>query len=75
MLFYNVFIVDTEPIISSCVECGRDFGTFIPDTSCNLPDGSCVTYTEPQLACPLCDSHGYGAFMNEDLFPELKSGQ
>ncbi|XP_019859118.1 PREDICTED: uncharacterized protein LOC109587313 isoform X1 [Amphimedon queenslandica] len=62
---------ETEPVIKCCIECGRNFRTFIPDTSCNLPDGSCVVYTEPQLTCPLCDPNGYGRFMNQDLFPEL----
>ena len=43
-------------------------------TSQILPDGGSVYYREPQTKCPLCDDSGYGGFMNEDLFPELRVG-
>ena len=54
-----------------CNACGRPFRTYVPDSFCVLPNGGMVTYVDPQLECPLCDSHGYGDFMNSDLFPEL----
>ena len=66
-----VAIVDTDPIVSSCVDCGRSLRTYVPDSYSNLPDGSSVTFSTPQTQCPLCDPCGYGDFMNEDLFPEL----
>lgn len=50
-VLYNVHIVaivDTDPIVSSCVDCGRSFRTYVPDSYCNLPDGSSVTFSTPQ---------------------------
>lgn len=72
MLYYDISIVDTEPVISTCADCGQPYRTYVPDSICNLPNGGSVTYTEPQLLCPICDPSGFGVFMNEDLFPELK---
>ena len=42
----------------------------MPDTHCAVPGGGNVFYPDPQLTCPLCDPKGWGAFMNENLFPE-----
>lgn len=60
----------TECVIEKCITCGRDFRTYVPNTRCHLPDGAIVSYTDPQLECPSCDSSKYGWFMNQDLFPE-----
>ena len=59
-------------MIQSCRRCSRPYRTYVPDTICDLPDGGCVYYSDPQLFCPLCDDNRYGEFMNKDLFPELK---
>lgn len=72
---FNIFcylpVAHTVSVIENCMECSRPFRTFVPDSICELPDGSCVSYKDPQFLCPLCDSKGYGGFMNTDLFPEL----
>ena len=73
-MHYNLytFVAHTETVIQKCVECSRDYRTYVPGTVCHLPDDSgVVTYQEPQTKCPACDENGYGMFMNEDLFPEL----
>ena len=31
--------VHTDPVIESCVDCGRPFRTFVPETYCDLPGG------------------------------------
>ena len=67
------FIVCTECTIEKCIECGRDFRTYVPNSVCKLPDGNYVTYADLQLLCPLCDPNQYGSFMNADLFPELSA--
>lgn len=61
----------TDPVIRPCGDCGREYRTYIPDTTCVLPGGINFSYVDPQVLCPLCDPQGWGAFMNEDLFPEL----
>lgn len=58
----------TECTIEKCMECGRDFRTYVPNSVCKLPDGNYATYADPQLLCPLCDPNQYGSFMNADLF-------
>lgn len=58
-------------MISTCVDCGQPFRTYVPDSMCKLPDGLYVTYQDPQLQCPECDENRFGLFMNEDLFPHL----
>lgn len=63
---------DTTPVIQPCITCNRPFRTYVPDTNCHLPGGGIVTYQEPRLECPICDTHGYGGFMNQDLFPEYE---
>ena len=60
-------IVDTEAVIDKCIDCGRDFRTYVPRTNCHLPGGLVVDYEDPQLQCPDCDPHRYGLFMNEDM--------
>ena len=67
----SLFVVHTEPVVSTCVQCSRSFRTYIPDTICHLPGGRSVFYPSPQLKCPLCDVTHFGAFMNGDHFPEL----
>lgn len=64
----------TETVFKECVDCGREFRTYVPETMCILPDGGSVFYNELQTKCPLCDTEGYGGFMNKDLFPELTPG-
>ena len=64
-------LVETEPVIQQCIECSRNYRTYIPGTICNLPDGLSVFYPTAQTKCPLCDENSYGTFMNTDLFPEL----
>ena len=63
-----------ETVLKECVDCGREFRTYVPETMCILPDGGSVFYNEPQTKCPLCDVEGYGGFMNKDLFTELTPG-
>lgn len=69
----DIHAVHTEPVLNNCTDCGRMFRTYVANSMCHLPDGGVVSYKEPQLQCPLCDEQGYGVFMNQDLFPELKS--
>ena len=66
-----IILEETEAVVRECIDCQRKFRTYVPDTICSLPGGGSVTYPDPQLTCPLCDSKGWGAFMNYDLFPEL----
>lgn len=63
----------TQCVINNCTQCSRPFRTYVPGTTCELPDGNLVSYQEPQEHCPLCDTKGYGDFMNMDMFPELSS--
>ena len=73
IIYTNCFIECTQAIIALCIECGRKYRTYVPDSICSLPNGGLVSYKEPQLKCPMCDEGGYGDFMNFDLFPELAS--
>ena len=50
-----------------CIDCGRDYRTYVPDTACHLPDGGIVTYSEPQLKCPACDDQCFGLFMTNPV--------
>ena len=63
--------MNTKAIVASCQECGRDYFTYIPDTNCQMPDGSKLFYQEAQLLCPVCDSEEFGWWFNQELFPEL----
>ena len=67
-MFYSVYC---EPIVKKCSECGEQYRTYIPGTSCQLPCGGIVMYDDPQFLCPECDPNSYGLFTNEDLFPHM----
>ena len=63
----------TEPVLYKCMDCGRDYRTYVPGTDCELPDGSVQRHQEPQNCCPDCDFTVVGAMLNMDLFPHLQS--
>ncbi len=62
-----------DPVLKNCVECSTEYRTYVPGTSCILPDGGIQCHQEPQLSCPDCDFTVIGAMLNMDLFPHLQS--
>ena len=63
--FISFLLVCTEAVIQKCIQCGRPFRTYVPNSMCYLPDGAIVTYSEPQLTCPLCDEKSFGIYIHE----------
>ncbi len=61
----------TKPVMEECISCGKTFRTYIPGSSCLMPDGGIICHEEPMSECPDCDFNGIGVALNGDLFPHL----
>ena len=67
----NFIIGQTKPIVKMCVDCQHEFLSPMEGTTCKMPDGTLVSYSEPILKCPLCYENQFGTFLNKDFMPEL----
>ncbi len=57
----------------TCIECGIEYRTYIPEKDCCLSDGTVQRHVQPQDKCPDCDFTVIGVMLNKDKFPHLSS--
>ena len=59
--------------MKECCQCGREYHTYIPNTDCEMPDGTSVFYREPQHECPACDPMQWGVGLKQRSFHVIQT--